>query len=358
MKKILCLIESLGSGGAERQITGLASMLKKQGHHVEVWYYIKNEFYLSYLLENGVEGKFIHDAINPRKRFFIFQKHINSFKPDTVVSYSASTNMIACIMKMFGATFNLIVSERNTTQNLTIREKQKFFLYRWANYIVPNSFSQGTFINNNFPKLTKKVNVITNFVDMDKFSPLTLTGQHLSDRLKLVCVGRMMEQKNIVNFIRAISKLVRNRYNIRVDWYGQDLGDAYSEQCHKLISENDLKDSFVFHAPSSKIQDEYRNADVFCLPSLYEGFPNVLCEAMSCGMPVLCSRVCDNPNIVKEGTNGLLFNPLSIDDIAMTIEKYILLPEQDKIIMGESSRVIALELFSKDKFLIKYGEII
>lgn len=358
MKRILCLIESLGSGGAERQITGLASMLKKQGHHVEVWYYIKKEFYLPYLLENGVKGKFINDAINPRKRFFILHKHISSFNPDTVISYSASTSMITCIMKMLGARFNLIVSERNTTQTLSFREKQKFFLYRWANYIVPNSFSQGSFINSNFPKLTPKVNVITNFVDMEKFSPVTHPCEHKGDRLQFVCVGRMMAQKNILDFIRSISKLVRSGYNLQVDWYGQDLNDTYSKQCHRLILENNLKDIFVFHSPSSKIQDVYRNSDVFCLPSLYEGFPNVLCEAMSCGKPVLCSRVCDNPNIVKEGTNGLLFNPLSVNDIASTIEKYLLLPNQKKNAMGENSRKIALELFSKDAFLIKYGEII
>ena len=84
-----------------------------------------------------------------------------------------------------------------------------------------------------------------------------------------------------------------------------------------------MENVFVFHSPSSSIQDEYCRADVFCLPSLYEGFPNVLCEAMSCGKPVLSSRVCDNPNIVKEGENGLLFDPNNTDDIAETVERFI-----------------------------------
>ncbi len=96
MKRILCLIESLGSGGAERQLTGLAVMLKQRGYEVEVWYYIKQEFYLPFLKENGVCVRYLSDAAKSWKRFFVLRKHIKAFKPDTIISYSASPSMIAC----------------------------------------------------------------------------------------------------------------------------------------------------------------------------------------------------------------------------------------------------------------------
>ena len=91
MKRILCLIENLGSGGAERQLTGLAVMLKQQGYEVEVWYYVKNEFYLPYLQDNGVEGRYLHKASNPQKRFFVLRKEIKAYNPDTIISYSFKT---------------------------------------------------------------------------------------------------------------------------------------------------------------------------------------------------------------------------------------------------------------------------
>ena len=119
-----------------------------------------------------------------------------------------------------------------------------------------------------------------------------------------------------------------------------------------------MERNFVFHAPISNIQEEYRKADVFCLPSLYEGFPNVLCEAMSCGKPVLCSRVYDNPNIVHEGENGLLFDPLNVDDMAATIERYLDLPQEQKDKMGRKSREIAVEMFSGESFIQKYVAIL
>lgn len=357
MSRILCLIENLGSGGAERQLSGLAVMLKQQGHQVEVCYYVKNEFYLSYLQTNGVKGCFLSAASNPKKRFFALRKHIKTVKPDTLISYSASPSMIACLLKLSGAKFNLIVSERNTTQRIDKSVKLRFFLYRWADYIVPNSQSQADFIGKHFPNLSSEVKVITNFVDTEKFSPASeALPEH--EETRMVCVGRLMPQKNIPRFIEAISKVVNNGYKIHVDWFGQDLKDTYSEECHVAVSNCHLEDVFVFHAPSSSIQDEYQRADVFCLPSLYEGFPNVLCEAMSCGKPVLCSRVCDNPNIVKEGENGLLFNPHDSVDMAKVIEQYLCFSQTKQQDMARKSREIAISLFSKNNFINHYLDII
>lgn len=357
MKRILCLIENLGPGGAERQLTGLAVMLRQQSHEVQVCYYVQKEFYLPYLQENGVDGCFLKEASNPKKRFFALRKHIKAYKPDTVISYSASPSMIACLLKLFGAKFNLIVSERNTTQKIDNTVKLRFFLYRWANHIVPNSHSQAKFIDDHFPELSSKVRVITNFVDTDKFKPSDEPiASH--EETRMVCVGRLMPQKNLPRFIEAISKVVAAGYKLHVDWFGQDLKDAYSAECHKAIQDNRLERNFVFHAPSSTIQEEYQKADVFCLPSLYEGFPNVLCEAMSCGKPIICSRVCDNPNIVQEGENGLLFDPMNVSDMMVTIERYLDLSYEKKNEMGKKSREIGVKLFSKEHFINSYIEII
>lgn len=354
---ILLLIESLGSGGAERQLTGLAVMLKQHGYEVEVAYYIKKEFYLSFLIENEVKVKYLSEAAIPRTRLFAISRYIRSWNPDTIITYSESLGVIASLLKFLGLKYRLIVSERNTTQQLNSREKIKFFFYRWADVIVPNSQSQANFIANNFPKLTRKVKVITNFVDIEKFSPSQepITKQ---DVLKMVCVGRLMPQKNLTRFIEAVSKVLRDGYKIFVDWYGQDLEDDYSKELHNEIIKSGIGESFIFHQPSDKIQEEYRAADVFCLPSLYEGFPNTLCEAMSCGKPVLCSRVCDNPNIVIEGENGLMFDPFSTDDIAKTIENYISLSDKLKYDMGRLSREIAVKMFSQESFIKKYINIL
>ena len=98
---------------------------------------------------------------------------------------------------------------------------------------------------------------------------------------------------------------------------------GYYDECESEIKHYNLNNEFTIHSACTDIEEKYRNSDVFCLPSIYEGFPNVLCEAMSCGLPVLCSNVCDNPMIVENNKNGLLFNPLDVDDIADKIIKFI-----------------------------------
>lgn len=357
MKRVLCFIENLGSGGAERQLSGLSVMLRQQNYEVEVAYYVKKEFYLPFLKENGIECRFLNEANRPHTRIIAIRRYIKQWKPDIVITYSESPGVIACLFKILGFSFRLIVSERNTTQQLNRREKIKFFFYRWADVIVPNSESQANFITKNFPELTKKVTVITNYVDTDKFSP-SQEPITKHDVLKMVCVGRLMPQKNLPRFIEAIAKVLRDGYRIHVDWYGQDLEDDYSKEVHNEIVKSGIGESFIFHSPSDRIQEKYRDADVFCLPSLYEGFPNTLCEAMSCGKPVLCSHVCDNPNIVAEGVNGLMFDPLNINDIAETIKKYINMPDEMKCNMGKMSRKIAVKKFSQESFIQKYINIL
>ena len=363
MKSILCLIENVGPSGAERQITNLAVLLRKQGHEVEVAYYVKKEFYLPFLLENGVKGCYLPEAANPRKRFFALRKHIKATRPDTVICYSASPSMITCAMKAFGAKFNLIVSERNTTQQLGKSERLRFFLYRWANHIVPNSQSQGNFIAEHYPHLSSKVKVITNYVDTALFVPSPLFtplvgGTNGGEEIKIICVGRLAAQKNIPRFIDAIEMLKNKGLRFRVDWYGQDFKNDYSEKCYALVKEKGLENVLFFHPQTSEVIQKYQESDVLCLPSLYEGFPNVLCEAMSCGLPVVCSRVSDVPQIMEDGVNGFIFDPLDVDDMAEKLEKIITLSEEERQKMALLSREIAVGKFSSDVFISKYLELV
>lgn len=357
MKRILCLIENIGPSGAERQITNLAVQLRKQGHEVEVVYYVKKEFYLPFLLENDVKGCYLQEAANPRKRFFALEKYIKSTQPDAVICYSAAPSMITCVLKLLGAKFTLIVSERNTTQQLGFGERMRFFLYRWADFIVPNSQTQGNFIAEHYPKLAPKIKVITNFVDTDLFVP----SEHKvfdHEEINILCVGRLAAQKNIPRFIDAVDMLKNKGLRFRVDWYGQDFKNEYSQLCYDSLKKRGIEEIFSFHSQSAEIIQRYQESDIFCLPSLYEGFPNVLCEAMCCGLPVVCSRVSDVPQIMEDGVNGFIFDSLDVDDMVEKLEKMIKLSEEERRKMAIRSREIAVGKFSSDVFIHKYLELI
>ena len=117
-------------------------------------------------------------------------------------------------------------------------------------------------------------------------------------------------------------------------------------------------DSVEFLDATHEISKAYQNCDVFCLPSLFEGYPNVVCEAMSCGKPIVASRVSDVPYIVEEGVNGFLFDPLNEDDIYNKLLKICSMSREQLEQMGRNNREYAIENFSKESFINKYRKII
>ncbi len=354
--RVLCLIDSLASGGAQRQLTGLAAMLKAQGYEVQVVVYHDIPFYKPYLDERGVEVIYLPEARNKWKRIGAICRHIETYAPDVVIAYLDVPAMVACVCKRWGKhPFRLIVSERNTTQLLTVQERIKFSLYRVADRIVCNSFTQGEFVQSYFPRLAHKVEVITNFLDVEQFSPGERNGDYHT-ACRVVCVGRVAPQKNVLRFIEAVAQ-VRQRREIEVDWYG-DRSAPYYLQCEARIKALGLERSFVFHDPTSCIEEVYRRADIFCLPSIYEGFPNVLCEAMGCGVPVVCSCVCDHPRIIEEGYNGALFNPYDVEDMATALERILASSPEQRAELGQKARQWIEANMSPEIFVAQYLSII
>ena len=94
---------------------------------------------------------------------------------------------------------------------------------------------------------------------------------------------------------------------------------------------------FFLNPATNKILDHYQISSALILPSIYEGFPNVVCEALACGLPVLISDVCDN-HLFVDRNNGYLFDPNDPTDIANKIISFIKLESNKKNEMSINSR--------------------
>ena len=129
-------------------------------------------------------------------------------------------------------------------------------------------------------------------------------------------------------------------------------------ECQEKINAYQLSDYIKLKEKSNKIKDVYLTADYFCLPSFYEGTPNVLCEAISCGLPVICSDVCDNSLYARDDENGILFNPHSVQDMNDKISKLLSADDETYYSYCNRSRQLAEELLSKKQFLLKYKMIL
>lgn len=358
MKKILCLIDGLGSGGAQRQLVGLASLLKEKGYDVTFVWYHEADFFKSYLEEHNVKYKQIL-ASNLLIKMLKLTFTIKKINPDVIIAYMNRPSRVACCMKILGLRCKVIVSERNLTQSIDCKEKIKFFWYRWADYIVSNSQAQTDVINKHFKNLRGKTKTIRNFVDSNYFIP-SHNQKQKSEKKNFLVVGRIAKQKNIIGFMHAVRKTLDAGACINVDWYGRVATnhEEYNDEVKRVYSNLKLQDNIHFHQHTQNVLEKYQECDVFCLPSFREGFPNVICEAMSCGKPILCSNIADNASLVHDGVNGKLFDPSSVDDISEKLISFCRKSEKELETMGQESRKIVLENLSEEKFVQQYISLI
>ena len=356
MKKILLITENLGSGGAERQICGLAVFLTRMNYSCRLITYVENQFYEPYLRENDVDYELVKDLWDKKTRVFKAARYIRAYNPDVVISYLPSVNMTMCLAALFHKA-KLIVSERNNNTNISRKDKILFNLYRFADAIVPNSNSQGNFIKNNFSFLSKKVYPIINFVDINRFTPSK--SRPSNEKIRIITVARYTEQKNVLKYLEVVKKVKENGLNVHFDWYGsKTFNKPYFEQVLSVYQKLNISDYLTLNDPCQTIELEYQKSDVFLLPSLYEGYPNVVVEAMSCGLPVICSNCYENPYIVKEGTNGFLFNPERVEDMVSAIEKITILSNEERILMGMNNRKLCLKRNTDEVFVKAYIDLL
>lgn len=249
------------------------------------------------------------------------------------------------------------MSERNTTQQLSRRDRLKYVLFRRADSIVPNSHSQGRFIARNYPNLKEKVSVITNTIDTLRFVPAKEKAENAVQRV--ISVGRCAPQKNYLTMVDAVKILHDKGVKAHFDWFANTTDElGYPEAVRAKIQELKLEDLIDIHKPDSKIERQYQSSDVFWLASIYEGFPNVLCEAMACGLPVVCSNVCDNPDIVEDGVNGFLTEANSPEQMADRLEQALSMGNGQKTRMSTANVCRIKELCSEDVFVKKYLNLI
>ena len=355
MKRILLITENLGSGGAERQLCGLAVMLKKRGYTVRVITYVRNQFYEPMLREAGVEYRLVEKAFNHLRRLPVLLRELKDFRPDVVISFLRSVNKTMCLLRLAYRS-KLIVSERNFTLNWNRSTRLLHRLYSVADYVVPNSEAEAENIKEHCAWLTKKTVAIPNFTDTERFHPAD--EPQCNDVFTILSVGRVTEQKNILTYVRALAKVRDAGLAFHAIWVGSQKNEEYFNKVKTLIGQYNLSEYIEMRDQTEDIADFYRQADAFCLPSVFEGYPNVLCEAMASGLPVACSNIQEMPRIVQEEINGYLFDPYNADDIAMTLKRLIATPAEKLSEMSQANRAQILANNTVEAFADRYISLI
>lgn len=369
MKQITCFTESLCSGGAEHQMVILAGLLAKEGYNVSlVTYATLPDHYETPL---GVKRIDIGATRVKSKAMAAFVKILKCFhyflwvKTDCVIAYRQCANLRVLPPLFFRSRkkVKVICSDRNASTRVRFRHKLLLnWLYRRADYIVPNSKTQTDFIVSHKPQLRPKLRTIHNYTDLQQFVSSDMPAD--MSVVKIVIFGRYSPQKNPICFAKAMSELKkRTTHPFEVHWYGaqkNEKGDYNNEYLNikKTVKELGIEDVLILHPAVKDPALLMSNYHAACLASVYEGFSNSIAEGICCGKPMLVSDVSDNSLMVHDGENGFLFNPKQTDSIVDAFMKFFGLSHEEMFRMGQRSREIAEELFDKKHFIQQYVDLI
>lgn len=350
--KILLVIDSLGSGGAQRLFAHLACELRRLDHEVDVFVYDQSDFYDADFIAAGVR---IIRASKEKAGFSfgVLFALIKTYrmKYDQIFSAMHAPSFYAALAKIFVRKSTLSVCEYSSSHSKTSRIRKLLFYISTllADQVICNSNAEAQLIKN-LPGRTKKLSAIWNGYNVDDFQFLP---RRENSRLTLLVVGRIAYPKNGARLFQGLQKFEqRHGWCPRLLWAGRRDFDAnsvqmYEEMIEIMDSSPALQNEIQFLGEVSDIESLYHKVDGLIHMSRYEGLPNVICEAMLYGSPVLASAVCDHPIVLGlNGERGLLADPDSADSIADCIETFYKMSLSEREAIALNAREFAVENFN------------
>lgn len=311
--KICFLAGTLGQGGAERQLFYILQALCQAGAKPRLLSLDQGEFWEERIKALDVPITCVGDAPSRWKRLLRVLKELRKDPPDVVQSQhffaNAYAGLAARLMRVpgIGALRNDGRSEANQCGRWG----------GWLNLHSPQTLAANSQVAIRFSTEqgipASRLYFLPNVVDTDWFRP---AGEVPPGPLTLLAVGRLVKQKRLDRFISILNTL---RKNYHLDVRGLIVGPGCPDEDLREELENQARQLGLlphiveFRGGIADTRAVYRESAVCVLTSDHEGTPNVLLEAMACGLPVVASNVGGVPGIVRDGHTGFLFEP---DDLA------------------------------------------
>lgn len=364
MSKVLHVITGLDQGGAERQLLALVNSSKNES----AVFSITGEGAMSRFFESSSAKVFVGNDRGFAPIVFLLglRRAIKIFKPDVVMGWMYHGNIAASLSRLLGFSGPVVWNIRHSVANL---KKEKFstrlvirlgsFLSWQPKSIVYNSRvaeEQHYFLG--FRRVSSQL--IPNGIDANRFQPNSEVQKDLRNSLGLGTqdwllgvVGRSHPMKNHLGWLKAFTKLESHGFSAHCILIGKGLNEGelvdYVEQ-HNLTSKIHLWPMIEFP------EHIYPGLDLLVSPSLWgEGFPNVVGEAMSCGVPAIVTDVGDSVAIV--GKEGYVFAGTSEEEMVSGVANVLSKGKDVLQGCGIRARKHIQDNFSVDRMAVGYDNL-
>ena len=272
--------------------------------------------------------------------FFLIRKikpaviHTHSSDLGFVFSFAARLSRIPVINTCHGVTFT------DKQYSAVKRMIEKFFLkYAFFSAIITVDETTLPAFNNAH---IKSVTYIPNGVDINFFT--AIPKNHKEEIFTFLFVGRLEKQKGVIFLIEAVKLLVSSQKNFKVLIIGEG---SLRDTLQSHVSKYQLEDFIIFIGKKDKVQlrEYYQQANVFVLPSLWEGFPLTILEAWASGVAVITTKVNGIPAICTDKKNALLISKENPQELSIAM-KMLLDNRNVAESLGQQGSILVNKYFS------------
>lgn len=336
--KMMFVLAGLGAGGAERVVSLISGELVRRGHGISVVSFDAPDAPIYHSFHPGVDiirlaipaggGSFLRGLKASYRRTAVLRHLFEQRRPDVAISFLTKINVLS-IAASAGLQIPVIISERN---NPAAQRAHPFWAIAWK---ISARRASAIVLQTNAIKALYPANIRSRAVVIPNPVVPAATDRGPHEGRVLAAVGRLEWQKGFDMLIKAFARIAGDFPDWKLKIWGEG---AERSRLQLLADQSGHADRIELAGTSRSQADWIADVDVFVLSSRYEGFPNVLLEAMSAGIPSVSFRCKFGPEeIVDDGVNGLLVEPGSIENLVQNLIK-LMENEQFRVRLGRAAR--------------------
>lgn len=280
--ELILVTPKLGIGGIQRAVSNLANWLSQSGYQVSLVSCKKEELFYDLNDKVKVITPDFNYSLDKGKLQYYFnvikylRRELKKIDSNNVFSFGEAFNPLVLIASR-GLGKTVFISDRTSPdyKHSFIISKLRRLTYPFANALILQSKKSLNYNLNLFGKLPKLV--IPNFIH-------PFEAQHGERKRSILYIGRFAWEKAPDRLIEAFAK-IEDKKGFVLEMCGDG---PMLEEMKNLAVKLAIEEEVVFHGRVTKVEEYYKNAGIYVLPSVLEGFPNALCEALSTGLPSIC----------------------------------------------------------------------
>lgn len=351
----------LSIGGLQMHLIRMANFLAMNGYDVGI-VILSQRADLAQKLCSAVSLHVMEGRTSDPRLWFALGRFLRRAQPDIAIGWSIYPSLMLSLLRFVGAAYRVVATELNYPplaygfgSGFKAAEVLCKLLYPRADLVTANSDGTVQYLKKLVPGGVAFARIFNPVVPPDPSGRIAeAAAPWLKSGYRLLAVGRLLNRHKGFDFlVNAMASLVAQfpDATLVVVGDGPDRG-----RLERLISEKSLERNVLLPGSSIEVGAYLQLADIFVMPSNYEGFPNVLVEALMVGKIVVSSDCQTGPGeIVRHGENGFLFPVGDVDEFLACIRAARGLSEQGRRAMAAAA-VASTQTFSVDAASSRYCE--